>query len=253
MASVRPGKGVGVDPRGLPRAGLWVLVPGAAQWSWGQRERGLVFFGSFTAGLATAAFAWGTPVGLTLLGFAFVTHVASTVDLIRQSAFPGPGRVASVVGPAGGLGLGLYAPVLAAASLVAWPGLREGSEDGYLVNCWAYRRAEPKRNELVWYRSKPGGAPRVGRVVAGRGQEVEWSGGELRIDGRPDQDHGPVETLVGPQSLTYRVPEGHVLIRPEGRGDAARPPADGLTIVGRDQIIGRPWVRFYPLRDRRLL
>lgn len=252
MATVRPGGGIGSVSGGVPRAGLLVLIPGPPQWVWGQRERGTVLLGSFAAGVIAAAFAWGTPAGLGLAGFAFLTHVVSALDVVRQSAFPGPGRWASLALAAGGLGAGVYAPLLTVASLVAWPGLRDGSPDGYLVNCWAYHRSEPRRDELVWYRPTPWGSPRVGRVVAGRGQEVAWVGGGLRVDGQPERPDAPSQTPGAPKALAYRVPEGHVLIRTEEEGSAPRA-TEGLTIVAREQIVGRAWLRFYPVRERRIL
>ena len=57
-------------------AGLRILIPGYAQWSWRQRERGLVFFGSFAAALAVGLFTWGTGASAAILMFAFVAHVA---------------------------------------------------------------------------------------------------------------------------------------------------------------------------------
>src|SRR5437762_10338347 len=103
MTTVRPAVGVGSVPGSVTAAGFRVLVPGAAQWCWGQRERAAVLFGSFAAGVISSAFAWGTVTGLAMLGFAFLTHVASTVDVVRQSAFPGPGRWATLAGVSGGL------------------------------------------------------------------------------------------------------------------------------------------------------
>lgn len=237
----------------LPRAGLRALVPGAAHWYWGQRERGFVLFISYFAGILGAAFAWGTWPGAWLLFFSFLVHALSSFDVVRQRSFPGPATWAVVLGTCGGLGAGIYLPGLTLVTLVAWPGLREGAPDGFLVNCWAYHAREPERDELIWYRPTPWGSPRVGRVVAGRGQEVDWSGGELRIDSRPDQKTGPVTSTIGPRTLLYRVPEGHVLVRPEERGMPARTPADGLALVSQDQILGRAWARLYPVRERRLL
>ena len=140
---------------GRPRAGLKVLVPGYAQWSWRQRERGLVLFGSFAAALAVGGFAWGTRTGLAVLAFAFGTHVVSVVDVIRQSAFPGFGRWVPLFSASTGLGLAMYAPALALASLVAWPAYRGGStRDAYLVDYGAYREVGPKRGDWVWLRAE---------------------------------------------------------------------------------------------------
>jgi hypothetical protein len=52
--------------------------------------------------------------------------------------------------------------------------------------------------------------------------------------------------------MAYRVPEGHVLVWPEGKPTRRRSP-DGLVIVACDQIVGRAWARIYPLAERELL
>jgi hypothetical protein len=248
-----PAAPAGAGRRPMPPAGLKALVPGYPQWAWRQGERGLVLFGSFAAAFAVAVFAWGTPTGLVVLAFAFTTHAVSAVDAVRQSAFPSAGRWSTWAGVSGGLAVGVYAPLLTVATLVAWPGIRGGSStEGYLVNCWAYQRAEPRRNEWVWYRPTPRSEPRVGRVVAGRGQEVEWSRNQLRVDGRPDLAAAPFRSLSPPHEMVYRVPEGHVLVEPDG-GLSRRRSTDGLMIVEREQIVGRAWARLYPVGERRLL
>ena len=68
--------------------GAGMLVPGLAQLNWRQHERGLVFLLSFLSALVVSVFCWGTSMGWAFLAFAFVTHAASTIDLIRQRSFP---------------------------------------------------------------------------------------------------------------------------------------------------------------------
>jgi hypothetical protein len=243
-----------------------VLVPGWAQWGWGQRERGAVLFGWYAGAMAVGAFAWGTPLGLAVLAFAFGTHAVSVVDAIRQSAFPALGRWAAWLTATGWLGGGVYAPALALASVLAWPGVRAGDGDGsrpegYLVNCRAYREADPLQEDWVWYRPTPWAEPRLGRVVAGAGQDVEWIGGRLHVGNQPlVQDRAGRAWILGlpfrasrrPQALAFQVPEGHVLVNPEG-GSADRRTPEELVIVGRRQIVGRAWAQYYPILDRRLL
>jgi hypothetical protein len=247
-----------VHPRG-PVAwrplGVQALVPGWAQWSWGQRERGLVLLGSYLSALVVAVFAWGTPVGLAVLTYAFATHAVSTVDAVRQSAFPGAGLWATRFGVSGGLAVGVYAPMLSVATLVAWPGIRSGSShEGYLVDCRAFLHAEPSKDDWVWYRPTPRGEPRIGRVVAGRGQEVEWSDRKLTVNGGPAEVTAPFRSAWPPAAMTYRVPEGHVLVNPwSGPPDGILRPSEGLVIVDRQQIVGRAWAQLYPVGERRLL
>ena len=240
--------------RSRPRGGLIVLVPGFPQWLWGQRERGFVLLISYVASIAVALFAWGTVSGLALLIFAYMTHVVSISDALAQESFPPQSRTVRGLSVSLGLALCVYLPTLTLAMLFAWPGLRGGPEvDGYLVNCWAYRTAEPRRDEWVCYRATPESEPRVGRIVAVDGQNVEWISETLHVNsGRVDALEGSFRGNRRPKKMSYQMPEGHVLIHPEGRtGDGTM--AEGLVIVSRDRIIGRAWARIYPIRERHLL
>jgi hypothetical protein len=234
-------------------AGLRILVPGYAQWYWRQRERALILFGSFAAGLGVGVFAWGTRTGMAVLGFAFLTHVVSVVDVLRQSAFPGFGRWMPVASASGGLALGVYAPALALAAMVAWPAVGGGqASTGYLVNCCAYRGAGPKRGDWVWARTSPWADPRVGRVVAGPGDGVEWSDHQLRVNGRALNPGRPFRSDGPPDTLAFNVPDGHVLVQPEA-GLEPGTLSEGLVLVSNDQVKGRAWARLYPIWNRRLL
>ncbi len=251
------GRGViGSDPRGSerPRGGLRVLVPGYPQWWWGQRERGLILFGSFAAALAVGLFLWGTVTGAVLLIFAYMTHAVSTSDALTQESFPPRRGTIRGIGVSCGLAIGIYFPLLTWLTLVAWPGMRHGpNEDGYLVNCSAYRKSEPRHDEWVCYRATPRGEPRVGRVVAVDGQEVEWAIDTLRVNGlRVDGLLAPFRGTRLPLRLSYRMPEGHMLINNRDRPTDGSPD-EGLVIVSRDQILGRAWARIYPIRERQLL
>jgi hypothetical protein len=210
----------------------------------------MVLFGSYGSAAVSAAFTWGTPMGLGLLLFAFGVHVVSTVDALRQSAFPTMGKWAPWLTAALWLGCGVYAPLLATASVVAWPGVRGGlTPEGYLVNCWAYCVREPGRGDWVWFHSSPWGDPRLGRVVAESGQDVEWAENRLLVDGGAVDLPAPSRSSWPPRAVSYKVPEGHVLINPEGDQRAT----EGLVIVDRGQVVGRAWARYYPVLERRLL
>ena len=227
-----------------PATGLKVLVPGYAQWCWRQRERALVLFGSFVMAIVGPArgHLGNLDRSLVVLAFAFTTHVASVVDVIRQSAFPGFGRWMPVASASGGLAAA-YAPVLAVASLLAWPVMHGGATDeGYLVNCWAYQAREPQPGEWVWMRSSPWGERHVGRVVAGPGQEVEWADQEFRVDGATLHAGTPFRSLFPPAQLAYKVPQGHVLVHPEA----------GLSAPSASQS-GRAWCWFPAIRSRAAL
>ena len=253
MGSGRPSASAWRGGAGPGRAvGLRALVPGLPQWGWRQPERALVLFGAFASALAMGLTAWGTWAGWLLLAFAFGAHVTSTVDVIRQAAFPGFGRLVPWASASFGLGLGCYAPALAVASVLAWPATRPG--DGYLVNRWAYRHGEPAAGEWAWVRPDGGAEALVARVVATAGRAVTWADDRLRVDGQAVPG-GRELTGWRPGELSFDVPEGFVLVAVEPA--APWPPSAGarcgLQLVPRRLVFGRAWARLYPIWARRLL
>src|SRR3954453_12258666 len=147
--------------RDEPRVGWRILIPGYPQWSRRQGERALMLSGSYFVAMGVGLFAWGTPISLVLLTFAYGTHVVSVAEVIRLRAFPGFGRWVPAISASGVLGLGFYAPALTLVSLLAWPGMGAGlARDGYLVDCRAYRNIPPRPGDWVWLRSSPWGEGR---------------------------------------------------------------------------------------------
>jgi hypothetical protein len=230
-----------------------VLLPGLAQLAWGQRERGLVFLISFLSSLGMSVFFWGIHLGWGFLAFAFLTHMASSLDVLRQRSFPVFPRLLASVAVVGGLGSTIYLPLGAFLTLCALPAHSEGpSGTGYLVNRLAYETREPAPGQCIWLRLSPTSAPRAGRVVAVAGQEVEWTGRHWRVDGTKVALPQTASFPYYPDAWRFRVPEHHVLIGPDIDPARAEPSAP-LIIVGREQIVGRAWARYYPFWDRCLL
>jgi hypothetical protein len=233
--------------------GLRVLLPGLAQLGWKQRDRGVVFLVSFVASLATSGFCWGETLGWAFLGFAFLTQAAAAFDVLHQCAFPIFHARTALAATILGMGLALYLPVAAFLWFYAFPA-RSGAATGvgYLVDCLAYQAKAPRPGEWIWLRPSARLAERAGQVVAVSGQEVEWTGRRWRVDGK-DLDFAHPGTLpYYPDGWKFRVPENHVLIGPDTFGATSRP-VSPLVIVGRNQIVGRAWARYYPFWDRCLL
>jgi hypothetical protein len=235
--------------------GWAILIPGYPQWSWWQRERALALFGSFAAALGVGLFGWGTSAGWAILAFAFVTHVASVADVIRQASFPGFGKWVPVLSASAGLGLGCYGPGLVLGLLLAWPGFRgDAPANGYLINRLAYQTAAPSAGDWVWWRGPDGQRPRAVRVMAGPGQEVALSPSGWRVDGQgvPWQ---PTEPTDRARELIFRVPSNRVLIAPAAtpEGQVEPCPSSGLVLIPSQEIVGRAWARAYPVWNRGLL
>jgi hypothetical protein len=234
-------------------AGFRILVPGWPQFGWGQCQRGWVLLGSFFVALGAGLLTWGTWLGASFFAFAFTTHVTSMTDAIRQGSFPAYPRRAAWSMIAGALAMLLYLPALTVLAVTAWPGFSQDRvRSGYLVNCWAYRGAPPRRGDFVWLRVPPSGQLQAARVVAVADQEVECTGRQWRVDGHDQPLQAPRRVAVWPQTCRFRVPVSQVLVEPED--DGASPPAPApLVLVSSDRIIGRAWAQFYPVWDRRLL
>jgi len=232
-------------------ARVGVLIPGYAQWRWGQKQRASVLFGAFVLALGVGTLWWGTLIGLAFVAIAFCTHVVSTVNLLKQYAFPGFGRVMSIFSATTGLGVGVYAPVLYVVTLVAWPATDLASgQGGYLVDFSAYRGHEPRDGDWVWLRKSPWGDSQIGRVVARAGQEVDWSANRLLVDGRDVEPKLSLQRFSAPTELAFLIPSGHLLLAP-GITTSSDRELGQLMLVSRDDIVGRAWARMYPLWVRR--
>jgi hypothetical protein len=247
------GPKIGVRSPWPTPVGPGLLIPGYPQWSWRQRERATILFGSYAAALGIGVFAWGTAVGLAVLLFAFATHAFSAADAIRQYAFPGFGRLVPALTTSAGLGAFCYGPVLALASAYAWPiALDERPREGYFVNRWAYRDVVPEPGETVWLRPTRGARPKVARIVAGPGQRVEWTGERFWVDGQPVEE-SPFRTAGSPGGLQLTIPDGHALVTFGADPRRGKGVPGGWEIVDLSDVRGRAWARSYPIWDRRLL
>ncbi len=230
-----------------------LLVPGAPQWLWGQRERAVLLAGSYAAALGVGAFAWGTAVGAVLVAFAYAVHVASVADAIAQWAFPSFGHRAPTAAAAIALGVGIYGPLAVLGALVAWPAVEShGPRSEFAVDRLAYRgegRA-PGRGDFVWLAPRTARSRgRLARVLARPGDEVAWSHGRLEVDGRR-LPLAPFRPGSEPEALAFTVPDGHLLVAYQTEDSLA---PRGWELVPDRRVEGRAWAKLYPVWDRQLL
>jgi hypothetical protein len=232
---------------------LAILLPGFLQRRWGQPERGWALFGSFASALVVALWCWGTPQFWGFLALAFLTHLVSITDVLRQASFPVYPAKRAAVFAAAALLLVFYAPASIGLSLLAWPGFEPADTGvGFLVNRYAYRGAEPRQGQWIWMHPSVASEPRAARVVATSGQEVEWDGQSWKIDGKARLLHSPGRLTAWPQACRFKVPANLILVEPRDDGVSAVP-IGPVVLVSPDCIIGRAWAQFYPVCDRRML
>jgi hypothetical protein len=243
------------DDRGRGEAsaasGLAFLLPGVPQWLARQRERGLVLLATYVSSLSIGLFAWGTRTGVVLVAFAYLTHVLSATDAIHRWAFPGFGRWVPAVSTSTGLAVFCYGPLILFGSLIAWPGFEAGdTDDSYLINRLAYQERDPEPGEHVWLgSSRDGTGDRVGLVLAGPGEDVEWSAGRLLVGGRRAKLM-PFQPGYSPRHLAFKVPDDRYLIAYQ-TSDPVVP--DGWEMLPKSQVEGRAWAKFYPVWQRRII
>ncbi|MGC8642640.1 MAG: hypothetical protein ACP5XB_22510 [Isosphaeraceae bacterium] len=215
----------------------------------------MVFLVSFGASLAALVLCWGNVLGWVFLGFAFLTQSAAIVDVIRQRSFPAFHMGVALAAISLSIGLTVYVPTVRFLWLYAFPASSaDAPGTSYLINRRAYQANEPARGEWIWMRDRSQAHGLAGQVIAVAGQEVEWTGRRWRVDGEDLQLVHPGSLPYYPARLRFQVPRDHVLIDRElGPASLKTQPQTALAIVGRDQIVGRAWARYYPFWDRCLL
>lgn len=233
------------------RLGWRLLVPGATQWVWRQRSRALGLAIMFASSLTMGLFAWGSVLGCAFLLLAYLVHVTSMTDVLRQRAFPGFVRGVPVLSTGLALGVSLYLPIAAVGWSFAWPGDRHGSpREQYLVDRGDYSRRQLQAGERVFFRRSDRRGFDLGRVIARAGDEVEWSDRQLLVNNRT-ASWQPQEPSQDLRLLQLQVPAGHCLVAIETRASEAD--STGWVLVPVNEIIGRPWAQSFPLHERRLL
>ncbi len=260
-------------PADLPPPGVLgrALVPGWAQRTLGRVGRARWMFYGFFGSLFLGLLMSGSLTGWVLVGLAVAIQAASIVDVVAGPASDLRQRLIYALVAIAVLGLFIYYPAGRLLSLVASPVQFNvaappfSAGDVVLVNASAYLRSGPQvgdvvlygllerqmpvlgvryRGEPEWYRLA---GDRIDRVLAVAGQKVACQGGKLLVDGRLSL-RLPLNPWRLPEGLEVTVPPGCYLIIPSA--DVQTFPFQVLraaSIVPREQIRGRVYLRSYPL------
>lgn len=199
--------------------------------------------GSYGGSLLMALGLWGGWSSLVFLAVAVACQTLGWVDALKGSPFSGFTPVTVLAAAGGGLSAAAHAAMLGLLCLLAWPAPGDHPADGsYLVNRLAYRSQPPAPGDWVWLEGLDAVESRAARVVAGGGQEVEWTGERWTVDGRT-VDVDSTRVFAGyPSFWRFRVPNGHVLIDSEVPVSPERPGAPWVVIENR-RIAGRIWAQ----------
>ena len=129
-------------------------------------------------------------------------------------------------------------------------------DDRVLVNKLSYDLHDVHRGDLVVFERPEGESAGqikdlIKRVVGLPGERIEARDGHVYINGdlleEPYLDGGTETTNLDPQT----VPEGHVFVMGDNRGDSMD--SRVFHAIDEDLIVGRAFVRVWPLPDLALL
>jgi signal peptidase I len=126
------------------------------------------------------------------------------------------------------------------------PSLRPG--DQVLVDVSAYGSPKPARGDIVVF-SSPGADGRhdIKRVVGAPGERVVMADGVLYVDDREFNKPylGGLPSSVGLGDVEWELGAGEYLVLGDNRAHSTDSREFGP--IGADRIVGRAWLRYWPL------
>jgi hypothetical protein len=212
-----------------------------------ERLRALGLHASAIVAVGLSLLSWGRSLAWIMIAYAFFIHISAAAGAIARRPFLGFNSRLLRSSLATFLIALVYAPILLAGAILAWPALdkRDGSAI-FLVNRHAFHGRVPVPGEMLWIESKAPGSSNLARAVAVEGQEVSWSPGRLSVDGTKAVLHA---NMTG--KGRFRVPSNLLLVTYEsvgGGGTGGEP-----VLIEAGQVIGKAWARSDPIGILRLL
>jgi signal peptidase I len=139
-------------------------------------------------------------------------------------------------------------------SLSMYPTLDKG--DRVLVNKLSYKMHDVHRGDVVVFERPPGQPASdikdlIKRVVGLPGDSIEAKNGDVYIDGKKLEESYLVDGVVTGNLPKQQVPAGHIFVMGDNRGDSADSRVFGP--IDEDTIVGRAFIRVWPLPDINLL
>ncbi len=129
-------------------------------------------------------------------------------------------------------------------------------DDRVLVNKLSYRLHDVHRGDVIVFEAPPGASTSevkdlIKRVVALPGETIEGRGGEIYIDGKPlDEPYLP-SAVRSRDFPPEKVPPETYWVLGDNRQDSKD--STFFKAIDEDTIIGRAFVRIWPLKDLGLL
>jgi signal peptidase I len=129
-------------------------------------------------------------------------------------------------------------------------------DDRVLVNKLSYRLHDVHRGDVIVFEAPPGASTSevkdlIKRVVGLPGETIEGRGGEIYIDGKPlDEPYLP-RAVRSREFPAEKVPPQHFWVLGDNRQDSKD--STFFKSIDEDAIVGRAFVRIWPLKALGLL
>jgi len=123
--------------------------------------------------------------------------------------------------------------------------------DTLLINRTAYRFSSPKRGDIIVFKLSDDqkASTHIKRIVGLPGETVQIKEGQILIDGEIYQEKQGFPMIqnagMADQKITLKKDEYFVLGDNRNHSSDSRDPSVG--ILHRDELIGRAWIRIWPL------
>ncbi|WP_186577490.1 signal peptidase I [Aquibacillus kalidii] len=136
-------------------------------------------------------------------------------------------------------------------------------EDHMIVNKFSYTIGEPERFDIVVFHATAN-KDYIKRVIGLPGETVAVKNDTLYINDKPIDEpflNEKKQQLVENQRYTFdftmedipgdnqRIPEDHVLVLGDNRGNSTDSRSQSLGLISYDQIVGKTGLRYWPLNQ----
>ena len=125
------------------------------------------------------------------------------------------------------------------------------TDDTLLVNTIAYKIGSPERGEIIAFKpqSNVNASYSIKRIIGKPGETIQIKNGRIYINGERYKELIEVETINNPGIAASEITlgENQYFVLGDNRNNSSDSRFDEVSIVKRKEILGKAWLRIWPL------